>query len=417
MSKFNRLDDLLKLDLNGKRVLLRGDINVPVRGGKVADNTRIVCLVPTIAKLLDKKAKVVLISHFGRPEGKYDSNYTLSAIVDEVQSALRDYTKKDIEVKFGLDCVGSAAKEAVDALKPGNVVMLENLRFHKEEEECEAKFSKELASFGDYYVNDAFSCSHRAHSSISGVAEILPSYAGLQLGQEVECLSRALHNPERPMGAIVGGSKISSKIDLLYSLTEKANYVFIGGGMANTFFYAQGIDIGNSLCEKDLKKKAQEILKHAEEKGCKIMLPIDVTVASSLEDGKNCKVVKVNKVPKDKMILDIGTQTVVQWNDLISKCKTIIWNGPVGAIEFPPFENGSIALARTVAYLTDEKVLNSVAGGGDTISLISAAGLKDSFSYISTAGGAFLEWLEGKNLPGIKALIDSAEGGAKKKAS
>lgn len=415
MSKFNRVSDLLKLDLNGKRVLLRADLNVPMNKGKVSDNTRIVGLVPTIAKLVEKQAKVIIISHFGRPDGRYDNNYSLSAIIDDVALEYENYTNKNIEIKFGVDCVGNSAKEAVEKLKPGNVIILENLRFHKEEEENESTFCRQLASLGDYYINDAFSCSHRAHASISGVAELLPAFAGLLLEREVDCLSKALISPERPMGAIVGGSKISSKIDLLYSLTEKADYVFIGGGMANTFFYAQGMDVGTSLCEKDSKKKALEILKHAAEKGCKIMLPIDVTVAASLEDGKNCKVVKTNKVPKDKMILDIGTQTVVQWNDIISKCKTIIWNGPAGAIEFPPFENGSIALARSVAYFTENQGLNSVAGGGDTVALISAAGLKDSFSYISTAGGAFLEWLEGKNLPGIKALMDCA-GGEKKKA-
>jgi len=410
MSKFNRLDDLLQLDISAKKVLLRADINVPIKGGGVVDNTRIVGLAPTIAKLIDKNAKVVLISHFGRPQGKYNSDFTLSAIVDEVQSALREYTKKDINVKFGIDCVGAAAKEAVDALVPGNVLVLENLRFHRQEEDNDAEFSRQLASLGDYYVNDAFSCSHRSHASITGVAELLPSYAGLLLEHEVACLSKALHSPQRPMGAIVGGSKISSKIDLLYSLTEKADYLFIGGGMANTFFYAQGHDIGNSLCERNLKKKALEILKHAESKGCKIMLPIDLAVAESIENNKSCKIVELGSVPKDKTILDIGTQTVAQWNGLISKCKTIIWNGPAGAIEYPPFDNGSIALARSVAYFTANNGLNSVVGGGDTVSLIASAGLKDSFSYISTAGGAFLEWLEGKNLPGIKALIDSAEG-------
>ncbi len=417
MAKFNTLSDLLKLDLNGKRVLLRADLNVPVKAGKVSDNTRIVGLVPTISQLLDKKAKVVIISHFGRPEGKFDSNYTLSTIVDDVQSALKEHTNKNIVVKFGLDCVGAAAKEAVESLKPGNVVILENLRFHKEEEENDPAFCKQLASLGDYYINDAFSCSHRAHASISGVAELLPAYAGLLLEKEVDCLSKALHEPERPMGAIVGGSKISSKIDLLYSLIDRANYIFIGGGMANTFLHAKGINIGASLCEHDLKGKVLEILKIAEDKGCSIMLPVDVAVAKSITGGKNSRLVSVNKVPAEYMILDIGTQTVVEWNNTIAKCKTLIWNGPVGAIEYPPFDNGSIALARSVVYFTKNQNLNSVAGGGDTISVISAAGLKDSFSYISTAGGAFLEWLEGKNLPGIKALIDCAEGGSKKKAA
>lgn len=417
MSKFNCLSDLLKLDIYGKKILLRADLNVPVKAGKVIDATRITGLVPTICALIEKNAKVIIISHFGRPEGKYDSNYSLSAIVDDVSREIKDYSGKHIEVKFGLDCIGSLAKEAVESLNNGEVLILENLRFHKEEEENDIKFSRALSTHADYYINDAFSCSHRAHASISGVAGILPAYAGLLLQKEVECLSKALHDPERPMGAIVGGSKISSKIDLLYSLAEKADYLFIGGGMANTFLYATDIDVGKSLYEKDSKKKALDILKHAEEKGCKIILPIDVTIASSSEDGKRCKVVRVDSVPKDKMILDIGVQTLVQWNEIISKCRTLIWNGPVGAVEFKPFDNGSTALARTVAYFTDNNNLNSVAGGGDTVSLISQAGLKDSFSYISTAGGAFLEWLEGKNLPGIKALIDSAVGDEKKKAA
>ena len=417
MQKFNRLNDLLNLDISGKRVLLRADLNVPMNKGKVSDTTRIVGLVPTISKLVDKKAKVIIISHFGRPEGKYDSNYSLSSIVDDVALEYEESTGKNIEIKFGVDCIGNSATEAVNSLKSGEVLILENLRFHKEEEENDPEFAKKLAAHADYYINDAFSCSHREHASITGVAELLPSYAGLLLEKEVDCLSKALHNPERPMGAIVGGSKISSKIELLNSLIEKADYIFIGGGMANTFLYAQGVEIGASLCEKDLKKKALEILKHAETKGCKIMLPIDVTIASSLNDGKHCKVIKTKSVPKDKMILDIGTQTVMQWNEIISNCKTLIWNGPAGAIEFPPFDNGSVALARAVAYFTENNNLNSVVGGGDTVALISQAGLKDSFSYISTAGGAFLEWLEGKNLPGINALITSAEGSSKKKVA
>ncbi len=413
MSNFNRLSDLLKLELKGKRVLLRADLNVPMIKGKVSDRTRITGLVPTISQLTEKGAKVILISHFGRPKGKYDSNYSLAVLVDDVAAELKEHTGRDIEVKFGVDCVGAPAEEAVNALKPGSVVILENLRFHADEEECGEEFSRSLASLGDYYINDAFSCSHRAHASITGVAELLPSYAGLLLEREVDCLSKALLSPERPMGAIVGGSKISSKIDLLNSLIDKADYIFIGGGMANTFLYAQGVDIGNSLCEKDAKKKALAILKKADEKGCRILLPVDATVAEGLESGRNCKVVAIDKVPSKLMILDIGTHTVMQWSEVIAKCKTIIWNGPAGAIEFPPFENGSIALARYVAYLTGNNGLNSVAGGGDTVALIAAAGLKDSFSYISTAGGAFLEWLEGKNLPGIKALIDCVEEGKK----
>lgn len=409
MSKFNRLEDLLKLDLTGKKILLRADLNVPVKAGKVTDSTRIAGLAPTIQKLINKKAKVILISHFGRPDGEYDSTYSLSAIVDDVEEILEQETGKKIPVKFGVDCIGEASKEAVAALKNGEVLILENLRFHKQETKNDAEFSKQLAAHADYYINDAFSCSHRAHASITGVSELLPAYAGLLLEKEVQCLSKALTSPERPMAAIVGGSKISTKIDLLYSLIENSDYLFIGGGMANTFLHAKGINIGNSLCEKDLKSKALEILKKAEAKNCKVLLPIDFSLAKSIDDGKNSDVCNLENISKDKMILDIGTQTVIEWSNIISNCKTLIWNGPVGAIEFPPFENGSVALARSVAYFTKYKKLNSVAGGGDTVALISQAGLKDSFSYISTAGGAFLEWLEGKELPGIKALANSAE--------
>jgi len=418
MQKFNRLNDLLDLDISGKAILVRADLNVPVIKGKVSDPTRIAGLVPTLAKLLAKSCKVIVISHFGRPEGRYDSNHTLSSLIDDVASELKKYSGKDIDVKFGVDCIGNSAIEAVRTLKPGDLLILENLRFHPEEVANDAEFSKKLASYADYYVNDAFSCSHRAHASITGVSALLPSYAGILFEKEIECLSRILHSPEKPLGAIVGGSKISSKIDLLNSLIERADNIFIGGGMANTFLYAKGIEIGISLCEKDLKAKALDLLKAAESKGCRIMLPIDVTIASSVNNGRNCAVVSTSSVPDDKMILDIGTQTLLQWNEVISKCKTLIWNGPVGAIEFPPFDNGSIALARSVAYFTGSNKLNSIVGGGDTVALISHAGLKDSFSYISTAGGAFLEWLEGKNLPGVNALIRSAEtGNSKKKAA
>ena len=413
MSKFNCLKDLLRLDIKGKRVLLRADLNVPMKAGKVADSTRIKAVVPTITELVDKKAKVVIISHFGRPKGKYNSDLSLSSLVDYIQDELLQYSGRVIETKFGVDSTGASAKSAIESLEDGQVLILENLRFHEGEESNDGSFADELASYGDYYINDSFSASHRAHASITGVAERLPSFAGLLLEKEVECLSKSLHDPERPMCAIVGGSKVSTKIDLLNSLIEKADYLLIGGGMANTFLYAQGINVGKSLCEKDLKDKALNILEAAEKTNCKIMLPIDTAIAENIESGKNSKIVDVNSVPDDQMILDIGTQTVIEWSKVFSECKTLIWNGPVGAIEFAPFENGSIALARTVAYLSDSEKLNSVAGGGDTINLICMSGLYDSFSYISTAGGAFLEWLEGKKLPGIKALIDSAKSSKK----
>ncbi len=409
MTDFKTLKDLLDNNIKGKKVLVRADLNVPMKQGRVADKTRIDAAIPTILKLKQAGAKVLIISHFGRPNGTFDSSFSLSPIVDALSECLSEASGKIINVKFAVDCRGLTAQHAVEALENGEVLLLENLRFHKEEETNDKSFSNELASLADFYVNDAFSCSHRSHASITGVAAYLPSYAGISLEKEITSITKTLSNPSKPMAAIVGGSKISTKIDILTCLIERADYLFIGGGMANTFLFAKGYDIGKSLCEKELKNKALEILSFAEKKNCKIFFPVDATCAKEFKPYTETKIRSLSNIQKDEMILDAGTETIVAWHSIISKCKTLIWNGPIGAFETPPFENSSVALARLVAHLTTENDLVSIAGGGDTVSLLATAGVRESFSYVSTAGGAFLEWLEGKGLPGISALVKSAK--------
>lgn len=403
MSEFKTLNDLLKNNLKNKKVLVRADLNVPMKQGDVSDRTRIKAAVPTILKLHNAGAIVLIVSHFGRPKGSYNSDYTLSPVVDDLADELK------LPVKFAVDCTGVTAQNAVSMLKSGEILLFENLRFHKEEEKNDKNFAKELASLADFYVNDAFSCSHRSHASITGITEFLPSYAGISLEKEINSVVKLFEKPERPIAAIVGGSKISTKIDMLNSLVEKADYIFIGGGMANTFLYAKNYDVGKSLCEKELKEKALEIIAKAEKRGCKIVLPEDATCAKEFKTGTETKIRNIKNIQKDEMILDAGSETIVKWYEILSKCKSVIWNGPLGAFEIQPFDNTSVAIARIVANLTTEKNITSVAGGGDTVALLSIAGVRESFSYISTAGGAFLEWLEGKGLPGIEALVKSAK--------
>ncbi len=409
MKKFNNIDDLISSSISGKKILVRADLNVPVRNGKISDNTRIIAAVPTINELLKQNCKIIIVSHFGRPKGRYDSSMSLSPLVDPLQDEINKLQRQDIQVKFASSCIGTIAKNAIDNLSDGEVLLLENLRFHEGEESDDAEFAEDLASNADYYVNDAFSASHRSHASITGVAKILPSFAGKLLEKEATSLQTAFETPKRPLVSVVGGSKVSTKIDILNSLASKSDYLIIGGGMANTFLYAKGKNIGSSLCEKDLKQNALHIIKTAKEQGCKILLPIDAVVSNSIEDTENTKVVDVDSVPNDKMILDAGTKSIISWHNAIVEAKTVIWNGPLGAFEFPPFDNSSVAIARSVAYETANNNLLSVAGGGDTLSLLSHSGIRNEFSYISTAGGAFLEWLEGKDLPGIEALKKSAE--------
>lgn len=391
------------VNVSGKAGLLRIDLNVPMHAGKVTDATRMERVLPTIKLLTDRNAKVVILSHFDRPKGQFVPSMSLAPLVDALQKFL-----PGVEVKFGVDCAGPAAKAAVTNLQPGQVILLENLRFHAEEEKGDDAFAKEMASLGDLYVNDAFSCSHRAHASITGIPKYLPTYVGLAMQEEIFMLESLFSNPDRPLAAIVGGSKVSTKLELLGNLVEKVDKLIIGGAMANTFLFAQGHSLGVSLYEPDLKETAKTILKKAKEKNCDILLPEDVVVASEFAKHAPNKIVSVNAIPKNGMALDIGPRSLMKLAAEIASCKTLVWNGPVGAFETAPFDGTTVQLARVVAQLTGEGKLKSVAGGGDTVAALSHAGLRDEFSYLSTAGGAFLEWMEGKELPGVEALKKAA---------
>ncbi len=385
-------------DVSGKRVLVRADLNVPMSGGEVSDATRIERFLPTVKDLSARGAKVVILSHLGRPDGKAVPKYTLRPIANKISSLLgRD-------VIFGEDCIGPVAEATIAKLQPGDIAMLENLRYYGAEEKNDPAFTAELAKLGDIYVNDAFSVSHRAHASTEALAHLLPAYAGPSMIAEVEAFKVALDKPERPVAAIVGGSKVSTKIDMLVNLTKKMDYLIIGGGMANTFLFAQKIAVGRSLCEPGLVGKVEEILAQAAESGCQIVLPIDAVVASDLKEGVSTKVVPIHEVPEDQMILDVGPRSVADYIQRIEQCKTLLWNGPVGAFEIAPFGEGTFQLAHEAAKLTEAGKLATVAGGGDTVAALNAAGVTDKFTYVSTAGGAFLEWLEGRTLPGVAAL-------------
>ena len=390
------------LDVSGKRVLVRVDLNVPMKNGKVTDATRIERAVPTIAELAAKGARVVVLSHFGRPDGKRVPEMSLKALLEPLSAALGK------PVAFAEDCIGPQAEDAVRAMKPGDVLLLENLRFHKEEEKNDAAFIDRLSVLGDLYVNDAFSTAHRAHASTEGIANRLPAAAGRLMQAELEALDKALGNPKRPVCAVVGGAKVSTKLDLLGHLVSKVDKLIIGGGMANTFLHAQGIHVGKSLCEKDLAATALDILAKAEAAKCAVLLPVDVVVAREFKAGAANSVVDANACPDDQMILDVGPKSIALYQQEVAGCATLVWNGPLGAFEIPPFDAGTVALARTVADLTVAGKLLSVAGGGDTVAALAAAGVEEKFSYISTAGGAFLEWMEGKTLPGVAALIRAA---------
>jgi phosphoglycerate kinase len=385
MPRFHTIDDL---DVGGKRVLLRADLNVPVKDGKVTDATRIERLAPTIEALIGRKAKVVVMSHFGRPKGP-DAENSLRMLVEPLSRAIGGKP-----VHFAADCVGPEAKKVVDALKPGDVALLENLRFHPEEEKNDLGFAKQLAELGDVYVDDAFSAAHRAHASIAALAHLLPNAAGKLMQAELEALGAALEHPEHPVMALIGGSKVSTKLDLLRFIIGKVDRLAIGGAMANTFLYAQGRPVGRSLCEKEMADTAREILAAAGKRGCDVILPDDAVT----------RAVGINAVPQNAMILDIGPDSVARISAALAECKTLVWNGPVGAFEVKPFDRATVALARQVAELTQAKKLLSVAGGGDTVAALAAAGVEDKLTYVSTAGGAFLEWLEGRELPGVAAL-------------
>ncbi len=345
---------------------------------------------------------MVVLAHFGRPKGKREPSMSLRPLCRPLGEALGD-----IEVAFAEDCIGEPARRAVDALRPGGVLLLENLRFHAGEEKNDPAFADELASLGELYVDDAFSAAHRAHASITGLAERLPAAAGRLMQAEVEALSRALEHPERPLAALVGGAKVSTKLELLGNLIEKVDLLVLGGGMANTFLFAQGTPVGRSLCEKDMAETAREIMAKAEARSCRILLPIDGRVASEFKAGVQSTVVPIELVPEEAMVLDIGPGSAEQISSMIETFKTLVWNGPLGAFEIPPFDAGTTAVAKRVAERTRAGRLMSVAGGGDTLSALAHAGVLEQFSYVSTAGGAFLEWLEGKELPGVAALRKS----------
>jgi phosphoglycerate kinase len=394
MQTFRTLD---QADVKGKRVLIRVDLNVPMEAGRVTDDTRIRAVVPTIRSVIERGGKAILLSHFGRPKGP-DPKQSLAAVAPVVAGILGK------PVAFAKDCVGPEAEKAVAAMKPGEVLLLENTRFHAEEEKNDPRFVDELAKLGDLYVNDAFSAAHRAHASTEGIAHKLPAYIGLTMQQEIEALTRAFAFPKRPLAAIVGGAKISSKLALLSNLLSKVELLIIGGAMANTFLAAQKRHIGKSLCELDLVETARKILVSAKEKGCEIILPIDAVVAKKFEANAPTRTVSIEAVGPDEMILDIGPKSVEAILAKLARVRTLVWNGPVGAFELPPFDAGTVALARGIADLTGKRKLHSFAGGGDTLAALHHAGAIEGFSYVSTAGGAFLEWLEGKPLPGVEAL-------------
>lgn len=386
-------------DVAGKRVLIRLDLNVPMIDGVVSDATRIERVLPSIKLLLKRGARVIVLCHFDRPKGKRVPEMSLEPVAEEMGRLL-----PGVKLTFLDDCVGEDAEKAARSLGDGEILFLENLRFHAGEEANDPDFVKALAALGDVYVNEAFSASHRAHASTEGLAHVLPAYAGLLMAAEIKALSRALEHPERPVAAVVGGAKVSTKIDVLDNLVRKFDAIIIGGGMANTFLHAKGIDVGKSLCEADLADTAREILKAAAEEGCEILLPEDAVVAKTLDYGVHHEVCDIGSVPADQMILDVGPKTLKTLTAKLEDMKTLLWNGPLGAFEIAPFGAGTFALAREAARLTRDGKLVSVAGGGDTVAALNQAGVGHAFTYVSTAGGAFLEWLEGKELPGVAAL-------------
>ena len=390
--------------LKGKRVLLRADLNVPMKldddGNRiVSDDTRILSVTPTIIALCQQGARVIVISHFGRPKGQWNEDMSLEPLGQPLANATK------LAVSYINDCIGEEVVDVIDAMEDGAVLLLENVRFYAEEVSNDPDFAKALSENADFFVNDAFSCTHRAHASTVGVAEILPSAAGLALEKELVALENALGNPKHPVAAVVGGAKVSSKLDVLTHLVEKVDHLIIGGGMANTFLAAQGIDVGGSLCEHDLAETALKILDNATKNNCKIHLPIDVVVAREFKANVPCQIININDVAKEDMILDVGPATIKAIEMDLKICKTLIWNGPMGAFEIEPFDKATVSLAKAAGALTAAGSLISVAGGGDTVAALNHAGVAEQFSHISTAGGAFLEWMEGKELPGVKVLL------------
>ncbi len=394
MTAFRTLD---QVDVRSKRVLLRVDLNVPMENGKVSDLTRIERVAPTVAEIADKGGKVILLSHFGRPKAR-DPKESLKPVADVLATVLKR------PVGFADDCIGPAAEAAVTAMKTGDIVCLENTRFHKGEEKNDIAFVADLAKLGDIWVSDAFSVAHRAHASTEGLGHKLPAYAGRAMQAELDALAKALEAPRRPVAAIVGGAKVSTKLDLLGNLVSKVEVLIIGGGMANTFLAAQGKTVGKSLCEHDLVATARQILDKSKAQDCQIVLPVDVVVAREFKAHAASRVVTIDGVGHDEMILDVGPRTIEHVVSVLARVKTLVWNGPFGAFEMEPFDAGTIEVAEAAAELTAAGKLVSVAGGGDTVAALNAAGVVDRFTYVSTAGGAFLEWMEGKSLPGVEIL-------------
>jgi phosphoglycerate kinase len=392
---FRKLEEA---DLQGKRALVRVDFNVPMEDGRVSDDTRLRAALPTIHALSVKGAKVVLLAHFDRPKGRRVPSMSLEPLVAPLSALLEQ------PVAFASDCVGPEAAKVVDALEPGGVAMLENVRFHAGEEANDPAFAAELAKLGDLYVNDAFSAAHRAHASTEGLARLLPAYPGLSMQRELDMLEAALGNPKRPVMGIVGGSKVSTKLDLLKNLVTKLDKLAIGGGMANTFLYAQGHDVGASYCEKEMAETAREIVRLAGQNNCKLFLPLDIVVAHRAAPGEAARVRGLGQVDDDERILDAGPETVARLERAMANSATLVWNGPLGVFEIPPFDAATVAAARYAAELAREGKIIAVAGGGDTVAALHHAGVAGEFTFVSTAGGAFLEWMEGKELPGVAAL-------------
>jgi phosphoglycerate kinase len=393
---FNTLDDLG--DIKGKRALVRVDLNVPMADGRVTDATRLRALVPTVSELADRDAKVLLLAHFGRPKGAKHSEMSVSMVLDALQDVLGR------EIMFVPEISGDIVKQSIGILADGDVALLENSRFWPGEEANDPEMAKAIAANGDFYVNDAFSAAHRAHVTTEGLAHLLPAFAGRSMEAELKALEAALGNPEHPVAAVVGGAKVSTKLDVLNNLVAKVDHLIIGGGMANTFLAARGVNVGKSLCEHDLADAANAILDAADKAGCTVHLPYDVVVAAEFKANPPIRTVNVHEVAADEMILDVGPAAIEALADVLKNCKTLVWNGPMGAFELEPFDRATVALARTAAALTKEGSLVSVAGGGDTVAALAHAGVTEDFTFISTAGGAFLEWMEGKPLPGVDAL-------------
>lgn len=395
------LRDYLTLEdlaVTGQVVLLRGDLNVPVKNGKITDRTRLERLLPTIQYLVGRGAKIAILSHFGRPDGRPAPEFSLRPVATELATIL------GCEVSFAADCVGAEAENAIAKLQPGGIAVLENTRFHPGEETNDPAFAAQLARLGQAVVMDAFSAAHRAHASTAALLELLPAAAGKLMQAELEALDQALGSPQRPVAAVVGGAKVSSKLGVLTHLLDKVDILVLGGGMANTFLAAQGIGIGTSLYEPDMLPTARAIMETAQQRGCRLILPQDVVVATELKAGVACATVAFDRVPATQMILDIGPQSAAEIGAALDKCRTIVWNGPMGVFETPPFDRGTRDVALTVAALTQKQHIVSVAGGGETVAALAATGQTGNLTYVSTAGGAFLEWLEGKELPGVTAL-------------